>query len=45
VQRYPSHLQRVLQPAHEMLRTAGIVRDAKVPGQQWLVDTLTVRPS
>jgi plasmid replication initiation protein len=27
-QRYPSHLQRVLQPAHEMLIAAGLVRDA-----------------
>ncbi|MBC7897727.1 MAG: replication initiator protein A [Cytophagaceae bacterium] len=40
VQRYPSHLQRVLQPAHEMLLTAGIVRDAKVHQQDrtWYVD-------
>lgn len=48
VQRYPSHLQRVLQPAHEMLKTAGIVRDAKVHQirKQWLVDyVLAVRPS
>ena len=28
-QRYPSHLQRVLQPAHEMLVAAGVVRDAR----------------
>ena len=28
VQRYPSHLQRVLQPAHEMLVAAGILRNA-----------------
>ncbi|MGH7636445.1 MAG: replication initiator protein A [Gemmatimonadaceae bacterium] len=28
VQRYPSHLQRVLQPAHVMLMDAGLVRDA-----------------
>lgn len=28
VQRYPSHLQRVLQPAHVMLTEAGLVRDA-----------------
>jgi plasmid replication initiation protein len=28
VQRYPSHLQRVLQPAHVMLLEAGLVRDA-----------------
>lgn len=40
VQRYPSHLQRVLQPAHEMLETAGIVRSASVRQQQreWFVD-------
>jgi plasmid replication initiation protein len=47
VQRYPSHLQRVLQPAHEMLQSAGIVRDAKVHQikKQWLVDyVLAVRP-
>jgi plasmid replication initiation protein len=46
VQRYPSHLQRVLMPAHQMLIAAGIVRDAKV--QQidgaWVVDyVLAVR--
>jgi plasmid replication initiation protein len=28
VQKYPSHLQRVLQPAHVMLVEAGLVRDA-----------------
>jgi plasmid replication initiation protein len=28
IQRYPSHLQRVLQPAHEMLVAAGLLRDA-----------------
>ncbi len=28
VQRFPSHLQRVLQPAHVMLLDAGLVRDA-----------------
>ena len=28
VQRFPSHLQRVLQPAHEMLVAAGILRNA-----------------
>lgn len=46
VQRYPSHLQRVLQPAHEMLMSAGIVRDAKVHQvrKQWFVDyVLAVR--
>lgn len=39
-QRYPSHLQRVLQPAHEMLLAAGIVRDAAIRQQQreWFVD-------
>ena len=29
-QRYPSHLQRVLQPAHEMLLAAGVLRSAVV---------------
>lgn len=29
-QRYPSHLQRVLQPAHEMLLAAGILRHAAI---------------
>ncbi|HVT37889.1 MAG TPA: replication initiator protein A [Gemmatimonadaceae bacterium] len=28
VQRFPSHLQRVLQPAHEMLVAAGLLREA-----------------
>ncbi len=28
IQRFPSHLQRVLQPAHEMLVAAGLLRDA-----------------
>ena len=39
-QRYPSHLQRVLQPAHEMLVAAGIARDASMRQQQreWYVD-------
>lgn len=39
-QRYPSHLQRVLQPAHEMLVGAGVVRDAAVRQHQrtWVVD-------
>ena len=47
VQRYPSHLQRVLQPAHEMLQSAGLVREAKVHQirKQWFVDyVLAVRP-
>ena len=39
-QRYPSHLQRVLQPAHEMLLAAGLLRDASVRQvrRQWYVD-------
>lgn len=39
-QRYPSHLQRVLQPAHEMLMAAGLVRDAAVRQHDrvWHVD-------
>lgn len=39
-QRYPSHLQRVLQPAHEMLKDAGVIRDAVVRQEQreWFVD-------
>jgi plasmid replication initiation protein len=40
VQRYPSHLQRVLQPAHEMLVTAGLVREAKLErdGKAWFAE-------
>ncbi len=39
-QRFPSHLQRVLQPAHEMLLAAGLVRDAAIRQYQrdWYVD-------
>jgi len=39
-QRYPSHLQRVLQPAHEMLLGAGLVRNAtfRQVNREWLVD-------
>jgi plasmid replication initiation protein len=39
-QRYPSHLQRVLQPAHDMLKESGVIRDALVRQQQreWFVD-------
>lgn len=39
-QRYPSHLQRVVQPAHEMLLAAGIVRGAKFvqEGKVWYVE-------
>lgn len=38
-QRYPSHLQRVLQPAHDMLRDAGVVRRAAFAqrGREWWV--------
>lgn len=47
-QRYPSHLQRVLQPAHDMLVAAGVLRNAVVRQQQreWFVDyMLGSRPS
>ncbi len=39
-QRYPSHLQRVLQPAHDMLVAQGVLRNAAVRQQQrdWYVD-------
>jgi len=40
-QRYPSHLQRVLQPAHDMLVAAGMLRNAVIRQQQqreWFVD-------
>ncbi len=39
-QRYPSHLQRVLQPAHDMLVTAGVLRNVAFRQQQraWFVD-------
>lgn len=39
-QRYPSHLQRVLQPAHEMLVGAGVVRSAhfRQVDRDWVVD-------
>jgi plasmid replication initiation protein len=39
-QRFPSHLQRVLQPAHDMLKEVGAVRDASVRQQrrEWFVD-------
>jgi plasmid replication initiation protein len=38
-QRYPSHLQRVLQPAHEMLVAAGLLRDAAIQQhmREWYV--------
>ncbi len=39
-QRYPSHLQRVLQPAHDMLIASGVLRNAVIRQQQreWFVD-------
>ena len=39
-QRFPSHLQRVLQPAHEMLLAAGIARDVRIKqvSREWMVD-------
>ena len=39
-QRYPSHLQRVLQPAHDMLVAQGVLRNAAVRQHQreWFVD-------
>jgi plasmid replication initiation protein len=46
-QRYPSHLVRVLQPAHEMLLSAGILRSAEIRQQRrtWMVDyVLAGRP-
>ena len=46
-QRYPSHLQRVLQPAHEMLLSAGLVRDIGIKQYErvWHVDyVLGARP-
>jgi plasmid replication initiation protein len=40
IQRFPSHLQRVLHPAHDMLEAAGIIRGASFRQQQreWFVD-------
>lgn len=40
IQRYPSHLQRVLQPAHEMLVTSGVLRSASFSQESkvWYVD-------
>lgn len=44
-QRYPSHLQRVLQPAHDMLRATGVIREAVIRQQQreWFVDYMLAR--
>ncbi|MEO7456961.1 MAG: replication initiator protein A [Gemmatimonadaceae bacterium] len=47
-QRYPSHLQRVLQPAHDMLVAAGVLRNAVIRQHQreWFVDyVLGSRPA
>jgi plasmid replication initiation protein len=40
VQKYPSHLQRVLQPAHVMLLEAGLVRDVgfKQQRREWYAE-------
>ena len=40
IQRFPSHLQRVLQPAHEMLEATGVIRGAAFRQHQreWFVD-------
>jgi len=47
-QRFPSHLQRVLQPAHEMLVATGLLRSASFRqiNRDWVVDyVLAVRNS
>jgi hypothetical protein len=47
-QRYPSHLQIVLQPAHEMLIASGLIREAifRQVSKEWLVDyVLASRPA
>ena len=47
-QRFPSHLQRVLQPAHEMLVAAGVVRDARFRQERrdWFAEyVLAARPA
>ena len=43
-QRYPSHLQRVLQPAHEMLVATGLLRSASFRqiNRDWVVDYLSL---
>ena len=40
VQRYPSHLQRVLQPAHDLLLDSGVLRSASIRQERrrWFVD-------
>ena len=39
-QKYPSHLQRVLQPAHDMLVASGVLRNVVMRQQQreWFID-------
>lgn len=46
VQRYPSHLQRVLQPAHEMLVAAGVLTSADFvqEGRNWYVEYVATNP-
>jgi hypothetical protein len=46
IQRFPSHLQRVLHPAHEMLEAAGVIRGATFRQQQreWFVDYVVAPP-
>ncbi|MCC7194475.1 MAG: replication initiator protein A [Gemmatimonadaceae bacterium] len=46
VQRFPSHLQRVLQPAHEMLLTAGLLQTASITRDEraWFVEYTLSRP-
>jgi len=43
-QRYPSHLQRVLQPAHEMLVAAGLLREATLrqSNREWQADYVLI---
>lgn len=45
-QRYPSHLQRVLQPAHEMLIAAGAVMSARLRQEDkvWIAEYLLAEP-
>jgi plasmid replication initiation protein len=46
-QRYPSHLQRVLQPAHEMLIHGGVLASAEIRREtrSWLVDYMLATPA
>jgi hypothetical protein len=48
IQRFPSHLQRVLSPAHEMLQASGVLRAAafRQVHREWIVDyTIAIRGS